>query len=160
MTRYPADVIAAAEDTYRDLGAYASVTLAQWALESTYGAHLSGRNNPFGIKGRLGEDCTSCVTHEVVNGKTILTTALFRNFATLKDAFEDHARIFLGDRYAEAQKVEPLGAYAYARALAHPYATDPQYGAKLCSIMLRDKLTQFDTLACKGSAEVSPKPLT
>ena len=31
-------------------GPFVSIDLAQWAIESGYGTHMSGVNNPFGIK--------------------------------------------------------------------------------------------------------------
>src|ERR1700722_17849140 len=50
----PASVIVAAQaahKTFYSLGPFASVTLAQWAVESDYGRAMpAGSNNPFGIK--------------------------------------------------------------------------------------------------------------
>jgi hypothetical protein len=54
--RFSLDVINAAQATQDRWGVPASVTLAQWALESRYGASMPvGSNNPFGIKAVSGQ---------------------------------------------------------------------------------------------------------
>ena len=59
MSLFPLPVIAAAQAShakYFPLGPYASVSLAQWAVESAYGRVMSGANNPFGIKATAAQN--------------------------------------------------------------------------------------------------------
>src|ERR1039458_8041620 len=66
-------------------------TLAQAALESAWGKHAPG-NNFFGIKADSSwtGDTQTLNTHEVINGVSTPTTALFRKYATPEDSFIDH----------------------------------------------------------------------
>ncbi|MDX2291417.1 MULTISPECIES: glucosaminidase domain-containing protein, partial [Streptomyces] len=79
---YPDDVIAAARDARRQWQVPASVSLAQWALESGHGAHMPlGSNNPFGIKARAGEPSVTSRTREVnAQGQEYYIEAPFRKF--------------------------------------------------------------------------------
>ena len=151
----PRDVIEAAQRTQAKWGPYASVTCAQWALESAWGAHLSGKNNPFGIKARPGEPCTSCTTWEVVSGVRKTMVQSFRDFASMDEAFDQHGRLLAtGSAYALARTfVGKHDAQGYAHALTGHYATDPQYGAKLVSIMRAHGLYQHD-----GAPVLAPRP--
>lgn len=128
----------------------ASVTLAQWALESAWGTRMSGKHNCFGIKARPGEPCTAVVTQEVVNGKRVKVTALFRDYASLDEAFDAHARLLAkGAPYADFRRALPDLAKATAAlgggTPARPrYATDPNYGASLMAIIRASNLERFD----------------
>ena len=79
MTQPPTEVIAAAK---RSAGLWkipASVTLAQWALESGWGKHTPpGSNNPFGIKAIGDQPAVESPTREVINGENVVITAKFR----------------------------------------------------------------------------------
>lgn len=142
----PRDIIVAAQRTQARYGCYASVTCAQWALESAWGAHVSGKNNPFGIKARPGDPCTSCMTWEVIGGVRHSLMQNFRDFASLDEAFDQHGKLLAtGSAYALARGyIGRHDAAGYANALTGHYATDPLYGAKLISIMEKHKLYQFD----------------
>jgi len=150
MARPPEDVIAAARDSHRKFGIPASVSLAQWALESGWGAHMPpGSLNPFGMKGRVGKgDPTVTVpTREVIGGRSVVINAPFRKFASITDAFDAHAEL-LGTAkvYAPARTALP-DPDAFASALTGVYATDPKYGILLRSIMRGSKLYQYDVAA-------------
>jgi flagellum-specific peptidoglycan hydrolase FlgJ len=58
---------------------YPDLVAAQWALESGWGKHTSGKNNYFGIKG----EGTSQMTTEFVNGARVHVEAEFMDFADL-----------------------------------------------------------------------------
>ena len=123
------------------------MTLAQWALESAYGVHLSGKNNPFGIKAAAGQPGTPRETWEVIDGRRLQMVQTFRDFASIADAFDAHGRLLAtGKAYINARMVR-TDAKAYARALTGRYATDPQYGAKLISIMDAADLYAFNVPA-------------
>lgn len=135
FARFPVDVVAAARASRTTWGPPASVTLAQWALESAFGAHLSGKCNPFGIKARPGELGTPRKTWEALHGERIEVVQTFRDFSSIAEAFDAHGRLLAtGSAYglARLRKGDPK---AYARALTGRYATDPLYGDKLVSIM-------------------------
>lgn len=149
--RFSIDVIRAAQATQRRWGVPASVTLAQWAIESGYGKHMpSGSNNPFGIKARKDQPRVSAWTTEFIGGKSVKVQEPFRAFSSLEEAFMDHGRL-LGSVgvYARARKF--MGdADAFADALTGVYATDPNYGAKLKKIMHDNNLYAFNAPTIDG----------
>ena len=54
----------------------ASVTVAQWAVESAWGASMPpGSNNPFGIKAVGDQPAVESPTREVINGESVTITA-------------------------------------------------------------------------------------
>ena len=63
---------------------YPELVAAQWALESGWGTALSGKNNPFGIKGKG----TKVKTTEFVNGKQIEIVDEFMDFVSIDDAIK------------------------------------------------------------------------
>lgn len=156
----PQSVVEAAQRTQAKWGPYASVTCAQWALESAWGAHMSGKNNPFGIKSRPGEPCTSCTTWEVLDGVRRSMPQNFRDFASMDEAFDQHGKLLAtGSAYALARSfVGHHDANGYAHALTGHYATDPQYGAKLVSIMKAHELYQFDGVPAPAARPASIPP--
>ncbi|HDR8927226.1 TPA: glucosaminidase domain-containing protein [Burkholderia vietnamiensis] len=128
--------IAAAKESERKYGVPWLVTFAQWALESGFGSSgLSKRsNNPFSIQATKGQDFVLGLDHRA-DGTPY--QAKFRRFKTLEDAFDAHAQLLAKGRpYANARRY--MGdAFSFADALTGVYAEDPQYGAKLKSIMTR-----------------------
>lgn len=144
---FPADIIQAAMDSadaYLDAYIWPSVTLAQWALESNYGKSMpKGSNNPFGIKAKPGQQSVDAMTWEVIDGKRVNMKQSFRKFVSLEVAFMVHNHLLATSKYykkARAAKSAP----AFAKALTGIYATDPQYDAKLRSIMGKYNLYQYD----------------
>lgn len=124
----------------------ASFTIAQAALESSWGARAPGMNL-FGIKADPSWDgaFTSKTTHEVVKGKTIEIIANFRAYPDWLSSIDDHAQFFLTNpRYSHALTCRDGESFAQAIAAAG-YATDPNYSAKLIAVMRTHGLAQFDT---------------
>jgi flagellar protein FlgJ len=119
------------------LGVSPQALVAQAALESGWGKHVSGDNNLFGIK--AGSSWTgatkSLSTSEVSNGQTHRETASFRSYASIGDSFDDYVKMLkTSPRYAAA-----LGSgydtQRFAGALQKAgYATDPNYASKISSI--------------------------
>ncbi|WP_176061666.1 glycoside hydrolase family 73 protein [Burkholderia multivorans] len=132
------DAMAAARQSQAKTGVPWLVTFAQWALESGFGKKMpAGSNNPFGIKAKAGQPYVEAMTNEFINGKMTRVTQRFAKFDSLADAFEQHAKLLANGRpYAKARKHKD-DAFSFADALTGVYATDPQYGAKLKSIMTR-----------------------
>lgn len=140
--------IDAAEATSRRVADYPPalkpVSVAQFLLESAWGrADCGGARNYFGIKARGDEPFVERKTREVVRGKTIVTTARFRRFASIEDCFTAHALLITSRRRGERliyeramqHTTDPVG---FAHALTGVYATDPDYGPKLERVM-RDR---------------------
>lgn len=106
---------------------------AQWALESGYGKHTSGKNNFFGIKGTPG---TTVSTQEYVNGQFVTIQDTFKDFSSPEECVQ-----YLVDRWYKDYK----GYQGVNRAdsrdecarllVAEGYATDPDYASKLIELM-------------------------
>ena len=147
MPGLSSEVIAAAQTSHLKWGVPASVSLAQFILESNSGRSMPGgpsSNNPFGIKARAGEPSVAAQTHEVEHGATITIVARFRRFSSLTEAFDAHGALLArGKPYALAMmhKDDPD---RFADALTGHYATDPMYGSKLKDLMRRNNLYQYD----------------
>jgi hypothetical protein len=117
----------------KDAGAkYPELVAAQWALESGYGKHTSGKNNYFGLKGAG----TGKETKEFVNGKWVTITADFIDFPDLGSC----VRYLVTRWYKDWGKYEGVNRAATredaARELVKQhYATDPDYAEKLIKLM-------------------------
>jgi hypothetical protein len=111
---------------------FPDVVAAQWALESGYGKHTSGKNNYFGLKGE-GSDRE---TKEFINGQWISIVDGFIDFPDLQTCVT-----YLVDRwYRDYQRFKGVNRAGSpeecARLLvAEGYATDPQYSDKLIKLM-------------------------
>ncbi len=142
---FPPEVIAAARESQARWNIPASVSLAQWALESAWGRSMPPRsNNPFGIKARPGEPAVVAMTCEVIGGVSERLPQHFRRFSSLSVAFSAHGRLLAtGEAYAKARAVRHDGR-AFARALQGHYATDPDYADKLLALIDAHDLVRFD----------------
>jgi hypothetical protein len=124
-----AGVIAAASK----VGAkFPQVVAAQWALESGYGKHTSGKNNFFGLKGEGSER----ETKEFINGQWVTIKAGFIDFPDLQTCVT-----YLVDRwYRDYQRFKGVNRATSAEECAkllvvEKYATDPAYADKLIRIL-------------------------
>jgi hypothetical protein len=114
---------------------FPQVVAAQWALESGYGKHISGKNNFFGIKGKDGEG-TLVSTTEFISGMEIKVDAWFKNFTSL-----DACVAYIVDRWYKDYKGyngvnRATSAEECAKLLVvEKYATDPAYADKLIRIL-------------------------
>ncbi|MBB5401986.1 flagellar protein FlgJ [Paraburkholderia youngii] len=138
------DHLSTAQNIQRKYGIPAGVVLAQSALESNWGRTVSG-NAYFGIKGRSPNGkSTTFSTHETVNGVSVATTGTFRAYSSYAEAADDYAAMLKHNaRFRSAfLHVDSIG-FATEIARNH-YATDPQYGSKLISIIQSRKLDQYD----------------
>ena len=146
--RTPPDaVVRAAQASQRQWGIPASVTLAQWALESAWGSRMPpGSNNPFGIKARRGEPSVSTGTEEVINGRRVHIRAGFRAFASIAEAFDHHGRLLATGRPYRTARATLPDPDAFADALTGVYATDPSYGRKLRSLMGTNNFYRFNAI--------------
>lgn len=149
-------------------GILASVSMAQFILESGYGkSELAlGANNCFGMKKSLSGNTWSGSVWDGVSiykkktqeqkadGSYVTVTAEFRKYANVEDSIADHSAYLLGAKNGEKLRYDGLkGCSDYKKAVQiikdGGYATSLTYVEKLCSIIERWKLTQYDL---KGEA--------
>ncbi|QHN04408.1 mannosyl-glycoprotein endo-beta-N-acetylglucosamidase [Granulicella sp. WH15] len=137
----------------------ASVTLAQWIIESSWGAsELAVKaNNYFGIKqSHIGAPNTyvEFLTAEYVKGKRVLVHALFARYQSEADSFEAHgALLATAARYRAAMGYAEFP-FNFALALQHAgYSTSASYASSLVALMRDYNLTQYDTLPQPPAAE-------
>ncbi len=137
MMTPPADVIAAAQAAERKWRIPASVSLAQWAIESGWGAHSPG-SNPFGMKPRKGKNDPQqmLMTTEWSKAKGYYKVPQpFRVFPSISAAFDAHAELLAtAPVYAPAMAHLP-DVHAFVATLAAHYATDPLYAHKIEAVM-------------------------
>lgn len=143
-------VVSAAQASARTSGVPASVTLAQWIFESSWGTSklTLAANNCFGIKANqhsIPDTYIACPTAEYENGKRIVVDALFRKYASVTESFDDHAYLLSKSaryRFAMLQAADPA---QFARALQRcGYSTNPNYSAELIQAIREYNLTQYD----------------
>ncbi len=143
--KVPPEVADAAIASRQHWSVPASVTVAQWAVESAWGAAMpADSNNPFGIKAVGGQAAVESATHEVEGGLRISITAKFRKFDSLTQAFDEHGRLLAtAPVYARAMQKKDDPA-AFADALTGVYATDPEYGTTLKYVITTYSLAAYD----------------
>lgn len=119
----------------REAGAlFPDLVAAQWALESGWGEHVSGKHNYFGIKGAG----SLCKTTEYINGKLVELEDTFIDFNSLEDCVQ-----YLVDRwYKDYKHYKGVNHCANRIEAAHElvkqnYATDPKYAQKLIDLMIK-----------------------
>jgi len=141
----PIEVIQAAKTSRLKWGIPASVTVAQWIVESAWGSAMPpDSNNPFGIKALDDQPAVESGTWEVVDGKSVTIRARFRRFQSLSEAFDMHGRLLSRGAPYRAAMEAAQDPDRFADALTGVYATDPQYGTTLRWVMDNYKLKQYD----------------
>ena len=144
-------------------GILASVIAAQFILESGYGKTdlAQNANNCFGMKKKLsgntwegstwdGKSIYTKITKECYDGKTFVDVkADFRKYPRIEDSIADHSAYLLGAMNGSAKRYEGLkGCKKYRKAIQiikdGGYATDPKYVDKICNIISKWNLTQYD----------------
>lgn len=143
--KVPDDIAGAAVASQLRWKVPASVTLAQWVVESAWGASMPpDSNNPFGIKAVAGQPSVEAGTREVYGGQDTAIVAKFRKFESLAEAFDLHGRLLATNKaYAPAMALaaDPDG---FADALTGVYATDPKYGTTLKWVMRTYGFSQYN----------------
>lgn len=112
---------------------FAPYLVAQDALETGWGKHLSGKNNFGGIKVDKGVKGTLNNTQEWNGSSMVPTTSEFRNFANLEE-YVNFKIDFVGRSRYDVFSYSP-DEYI-DRVKAGGYATDPNYVNKVKSILL------------------------
>lgn len=130
---------------------YPSLVAAQWALESGWGKHVSGKNNFFGVKGKG----TVVTTTEYVNGKQVTIKDEFKDYASVEECVRDLVDKWYKD-YKGYKGVNnaPTISDAARELVKQSYATDPKYAEKLIELLrTQNKLTA----PAKAPKMVGPK---
>lgn len=149
-------------------GILASISMAQFILESGYGKSelAQGANNCFGMKKSLSGNTwdgsawdgvsvyTKRTQEQKADGSYVTITADFRRYSCVEDSIADYSAYLLGAKNGSKLRYEGLkGCTNYKKAAQiikdGGYATSLTYVEKLCSIIERWKLTQYDV---KGEA--------
>lgn len=146
-------------------GILASVSLAQFILESGYGKSelAQNANNCFGMKKSLsgntwsgstwdGSTVYTKKTQEYENGQYVTITADFRKYPSVEKSIADHSAYLLGAKNGSKLRYDGLkGCMDYKKAVQlikdGGYATSPTYVESICNIIERWKLTQYDAAA-------------
>ncbi|MBS0640265.1 MAG: glucosaminidase domain-containing protein [Acetobacteraceae bacterium] len=141
----PQEVIDAAIASRLHWNVPVSVTLAQWIVESAWGAAMPpASNNPFGIKAVGDQPAVESPTREVVDGSSVTVTARFRRFTSLTEAFDQHGRLLATAAVYKPAMGQVQDPEAFADALTGVYATDPQYGFTLKWVIRNYGLMRYD----------------
>jgi len=141
----PQEVIDAATASRLRWNVPASVTLAQWVVESAWGAAMPpNSNNPFGIKAAGDQPAVESPTREVIEGNSITITARFRKFDTLDQAFDLHGKLLATNAVYKTAMAQVQDPDAFADALTGVYATDPKYGFTLKWVMHNYGFVRYD----------------
>ena len=157
-------------------GVLASVSLAQFILESGYGKSelAQNANNCFGMKKSLSGnawsgsswDGVSIYTKETseqhADGSYETITADFRKYPSVEKSIADHSAYLLGAKNGDKLRYDGLkGLTDYKKAVQlikdGGYATSLTYVEKLCSIIERWGLTKYDVTG-ESSAPKSECP--
>jgi flagellum-specific peptidoglycan hydrolase FlgJ len=127
-------------------GCPAQLLIAQWALESEWGAKPAGNNNFFGIKKSARHKlCCTVTTREVVNGKAIVQELQFADYDSLEDSCRDYAWLITnGAPYHAAwqQYLNDRDLHALIASVARVYATDPNYARVAAAIAGQEDVAQ------------------
>ena len=153
-------------------GILASVTAAQFILESGYGKSelAQNANNCFGMKKSLSGNTwagsswdgksiyTKKTGEQNPDGSYVTITADFRKYPCVEDSIADHSAYLLGAMNGSKQRYSGLKGCADYKKAAQiikdgGYATSLTYVSKLCEIIERWNLTQYDVKAAATATE-------
>ena len=76
----------------QETGCPAQLMIAQWAIESAWGAKPVGHANYFGIKkADRHTKCCTVTTREVINGKSVVESLEFADYDSLEEPCRDYS---------------------------------------------------------------------
>ncbi len=160
-------------------GILASISAAQFILESGYGKSELGQNanNMFGMKKSLSGntwtgstwDGTSVYTKKTqeqnADGSYETITADFRKYSCVEDSVADHSAYLLGAKNGRSLRYKGIKGMTDYKKVAQlikdgGYATSLTYVDKLCSIIEKWNLTQYDVLETPAPKPSTPDTVT
>ena len=146
-------VAPAAVAAQRKYGVPASVTIAQAIDESGWGqSNLAvNQHNLFGIKGTGPGGSYQQLAQEYQNGQLVTSMSSFRVYRSAAQSVDDHGRLLATSGYYRRAMAVRGSPNAFAASLTGVYATDPEYGAKLISLMQQYDLYRYDKIGSAGA---------
>lgn len=155
-------------DDMKKSGILASITAAQFILESGFGKSelAQNANNCFGMKTSLSGNSWSGSTwdgkskytkktnEEYKEGVLTEITADFRKYPCVEDSISDHAAYLLGAKNGSKLRYEDIKGNTDYKQVAQlikdgGYATSGAYVSHLCALIEKWNLTQYDVEATK-----------
>ncbi len=123
----------------------ARLMVAQWAVESKWGAEPAGHANYFGMK-KAARHVKSCFvdTHEIIHGVSVPLRLEFADYDSLEESARDYAWLIThGAPYAEAWAAYKINGNfdTFAKGVLAKYAT-AQYGALALAIAAQMNVRQ------------------
>jgi len=156
-------------EDHKKSGILASVSLAQFLLESGYGKSelAQNANNTFGMKCSLSRNTwsgsswdgksryTKKTLEQRLDGSVVTITADFRKYPCIEDSIADHSAYLLGAKKGSKPRYDGLmGCTDYNKAVLiirdGGYATSLRYVEKLIFNIERWNLTQYDAKDSDG----------
>lgn len=163
----------------KESGILASISAAQFILESGYGKSELGQNanNMFGMKKSLSGntwagsswDGTSVYTKKTqeqnADGSYETITGDFRKYSCVEDSVADHSAYLLGAKNGKALRYKGIKGMTDYKKVAQlikdgGYATSLSYVDKLCAIIEKWNLTQYDVLETPTLEPSTPDTVT
>lgn len=160
-------------------GMLASVGIAQFCLESGYGSTSLAleANNVHGMKAMLSQntwegsvwDGKSVYTKQTLeqdkNGNVYYITAEFRKYPNVEESIADRAAYFKNAMNGSDYRYPGLAEEtSYKKAIQiikdGGYATDVDYVSKLCNLVERWELTQYDTVGPEKDSDSKESNVT
>jgi flagellum-specific peptidoglycan hydrolase FlgJ len=137
-------------------GCPAQLLIAQWAVESKWGAKPVGHANYFGVKKAARHKmCCTVTTHEVIAGDSKAMKLGFADYPSLADSCKDFAWLITqGAPYKAAWQAYQAGRDlpGLIAAVARTYATDPYYASVVALIAGQTNVEQAIVAARQGAA--------
>ena len=144
------NVAPAARQVASARGLYASLMIAQAALESGWGgSYLStAAYNLFGVKWNGSGAYINLSTQEYYGGAYHTVMARFQRYSSYTESLNAYADLICS-HFPRSTKAQASSYAVAAQNLRNgvygTYATDPSYASKLISVIERYNLTQYDT---------------
>ena len=140
----------------QETGCPAQLMIAQWAIESAWGAKPVGHANYFGMKmAHRHSMCCTVTTEEVVDGERVKMDLAFADYPSLADSCKDYAWLITqGSPYHAAwQKYQSdHDLRDLIAAVAGKYATDPNYTDVLGQIAGQENVARAIDAARQGTS--------
>ena len=128
--------------------AYPELVAAQWACESGWGKHTSGKFNYFGIKGKG----TKVETQEWDGAKFITIVDEFKDYSSPAECVNDLVEKWYKDYKGYSGVNDAPTREAAARELVKQgYATDPDYAEKLIKIMSQNSVPRTNVITMQSA---------
>ena len=122
---------------------YASVCIAQAAMESGWGRYTIGDYNIFGRKAADGDLFTEVRTEEYYDGELVSVVDKFKLYGSLEEAVEDWC-LLLTQEPVYVGHVDNNSLETFVQTMAPIYATNPDYARDILATIAASRLTQYD----------------